>query len=367
MAHRDIIVVGTSLGGFEVPRWAAGVPADLPASVLVVQHISPHEQSYLAERLDRAGPLRASAAIDGERIEHGHIYVAVPDRHLMLEDGRIRLSRGPKESHARPSVDVLFRSAAVFGGPRVIGVVLTGQLDDGTAGLWAIKDRGGIAIVQSPQEAQYPSMPDSARRQVEVDYSLHIADMPPVLNALTREVLSTEVGIMNRNGAFETRIAMGEKISVQGLLSLGRPSMYTCPDCHGSMVAIEEGPIRRFRCHTGHGFSERALLDQSTAKIEETLWAALAQVEEREALIRELVDRNNLPAHETEQYRADAADLKRMGEQLRTLAAESIFKADADESGDNEPIDRESRGDCFRSRLSPCRCGRFQLRPMRTH
>src|SRR5262249_42670923 len=185
MAHRDLIVIGASLGGFDaLPRLVEGLPEDLPAAVLVVQHISPNAPSYLAERLNRAGPLQATQAIDGERLRPGRIYVGVPNRHLMIEHDQIRLSRGPKESHARPSIDVLFRSAALYAGPRAIGLILTGRLDDGTAGLWAIKDRGGIAIVQSPQEAAHSSMPESAIAHVAVDYTLPISDIPNILRSL---------------------------------------------------------------------------------------------------------------------------------------------------------------------------------------
>jgi two-component system chemotaxis response regulator CheB len=244
----------------------------------------------LPNLLDQAGPLRAAAAVEGEALEPGRIYVCVPDRHLMIESGRIRLPRGPKESHARPSVDVLFRSAAVHAGPRVIGIVLTGQLDDGSAGLWAIKDRGGMAMVQSPDEAPFPSMPQNAIRQVRVDYTLPIAGMPEILDRLTREALpeAEKAAMSDDKLAIETRIALADDALKSGVRSLGTASFHTCPECHGSMVRIQDGPITRFRCHTGHGFTQAALEADGLDQIEKTLYGALAQVEEYEALLVDL-------------------------------------------------------------------------------
>ncbi|MBS0419473.1 MAG: chemotaxis protein CheB [Proteobacteria bacterium] len=317
MAHRDIIVVGASAGAWEaLPKLVSGLPANLHASVLIVQHVAPSGPSYLPERLNQSSVLPAKAAVDGERLVPGHIYVAVPDRHLMIQDGRIRLSRGPKESHARPSVDVLFRSAAFDAGPRVIGIVLTGQLDDGTAGLWTIKDRGGIAIVQSPQEAQYPSMPASALAHVDVDYTLSLADMANVLAALTREEIHLREAAVSEKLEIENRIAL-EGIALEGVRKLGQPSFFTCPDCHGSMVAVVEGSIRRFRCHTGHGFSEQALLDQAMIKIDETLWWALAQMEEAQTLLGELAERASVPADAAARYRREVDELRRMVKRLQ--------------------------------------------------
>lgn len=319
MAHRDIIVVGASAGAWEaLPKLVAALPADLPACVLIVQHVAPDGPSYLAERLCQSGALPATRAVDGEPLVSGHVYVAVPDRHLMIQDGRIRLSRGPKESHARPSVDVLFRSAAFDAGPRVIGVVLTGQLDDGTAGLWTIKDRGGIAIVQSPQEAQYPSMPSSARAHVDVDYTLSLADMPNILVALTREEIHPREAAMNEKLEIENRIALDDP-ALETVRKLGEPSFFTCPDCHGSMVAVVEGSMRRFRCHTGHGFSERALLDQAFTSIDATLWWALAQMEEAQTLLRELGARSSVPPDTAARYRREVDDLRRMCRRLNEI------------------------------------------------
>lgn len=331
MAHRDIVVIGASLGGVEaLPRLVAGLQADLPAAVLVVQHISADAPSFMAERLAAAGPLRAQSAINHEPLQAGRIYAAVPDHHLMIEGNQIRLSRGPKESHARPSIDVLFRSAAYSAGPRVIGILLTGLLDDGTAGLWAIKDRGGIAIVQSPAEAAHPSMPRSALRHVKVDYTLEIADIPNVLRSLTRERIEIKGRDVSNRLEIETRISLEENPLDRGVRAIGAPSFYTCPDCHGSMVAIEEGSIRRFRCHTGHAYSERALLDRSLPVIEETLWSALAQAEERETLLRELAQaRRPQEPQVAAAYESKAQQMHSLIDRLRQLRQDPVFDRSA--------------------------------------
>lgn len=184
----DIIVIGASHGGIEALSLLMGtLPADLAASVFVVQHVSPQVPSHLPEILSRRGSLPASHPHDGEEFQPGRVYIAPPDRHLLVEDGRVRVGRGPRENLFRPAVDVLFRSAALAHGPRVIGVVLTAALDNGTAGLWAVKHHGGIAVVQDPSEAQHASMPESALEYVDVDHCLPVAEMGPLLGRLARE------------------------------------------------------------------------------------------------------------------------------------------------------------------------------------
>ena len=330
MAHRDLVVIGASAGGVDaLIRVAARLPPDFPAAVLVVLHMPPYADSHLAERLNAAGGLPAAPAVDGEPILPNRIYVAVPDRHLMVEGRRIRLSRGPRESRSRPSIDVLFRSAAFSSGPRLIGVVLTGMLDDGTAGLWAIKDRGGMAIVQSPQDAEYPSMPMSAAQHVAVDYSVPLAELPAVLQSLTREELSLmEGGMTSRNLEIENRIALGDNGLESNVRSLGAPSFYTCPECHGSMVAIEEGSTKRFRCHTGHGFTAAALAADGLPEIEQVLWTALAQLEEREMLLGELEKSAQAEGNgdAAAQLAAQAQQTRRISMQVRQLARDPMFK-----------------------------------------
>ena len=185
MAARDIIVVGASAGGVNaLATLAEGLPPDLPASVLVALHLAPGVTSILPEILARAGRLPAVHPKDGEAYEKGKIYVAPPDHHLLVREGHLRLTRGARENLHRPAIDPLFRSAALAHGPRVIGVVLTGSLDDGTAGLSAVKRCGGTAVVQDPSDASHPSMPAAALKNVAVDHSVPLSEMAALLARL---------------------------------------------------------------------------------------------------------------------------------------------------------------------------------------
>jgi two-component system chemotaxis response regulator CheB len=326
--HRDLIVIGASMGGIEAyQRLLAAITTDIRASILVVQHLSPSSPGLFPSILQRASAWPVSAACDGETLQPGHIYAAVPDRHLMVEGNRIRLSRGPRESRARPSVDVLFRSAAYHYGRRVIGVVLTGMLDDGTAGLWAIKDRGGIAIAQAPTDAACESMPASAIRHVDVDYILKLSEIPEQLRRLTREPLEPlESQPMSQdNLQTEVGIALENDALGLGVLGLGEPSHYTCPECHGSMVRIQEGRIERYRCHTGHAFSEQVLAQEGASAVEKTLWAALAQLEEHYLMLKRLAERSSTEPHDADRYRENAARLEKMMRRTRELASDPVL------------------------------------------
>ena len=291
MATRDIVVLGASAGGVEPLRAIAReLLPDLPASIFVVLHLAPDNPSVLAEILDRAGPLSAIVPEDGQKIERSRVYVAPPDKHLFVEDGHVRVLQGPKENRQRPSIDVLFRSAARVYGPRVVGVVLSGALDDGTAGLIAVKIRGGLAVVQEPAEAFSADMPRNAMRYLEPDYVLKAQEIGAVLNRLVLERVLPEDGEPPSDMMVdETRIAW---IDPQTLLRDDRPgvqSVIACPDCHGVLWEIQEGGLLRFRCRTGHAFSPETLISAETEQIEKALWEALRTLEERVALRRRLV------------------------------------------------------------------------------
>jgi two-component system, chemotaxis family, protein-glutamate methylesterase/glutaminase len=242
----------------------------------------------LPDILSRSGKLEAKHPADGESIQKGKIYVAPPDRHLLLEAGRIRLAKGPKENRFRPAVDPLFRSAAYAYGARVVGVVLTGALDDGTAGLWAIKDRGGIAVVQDPAEAEQPSMPSSALNNVQIDYCLPISEIPPLLVTLTQQTVEQAGPPVSKQLEIETKIALGADSAELDVTQLGKISEFTCPDCHGSLTKINNGSLQRFRCHTGHSFSNSTLLAEVTDSVEQALWNTIRAVEERIRLLKNL-------------------------------------------------------------------------------
>lgn len=290
-AHtRDVIVIGGSAGGLEaLLHLVAELPANLAAAVLVVLHIPSHTPSKLHTILARVAALPVAAAVDGEAVLPGRIYVASADRHLMIDQANIRLTRGPRECRVRPAIDVLFRSAAYHFGPRVIGVVLSGTLDDGTAGLWAIKDRGGLTLVQSPEDALYDSMPQSALDHVQVDAVLPAAEMPALLAQWTQEgVRAGEEAPRSVRMEIEQRIALEENALQQGVLKLGPFSPNTCPECHGAMVQIQEGPIVRYRCHTGHAYSMQSLLAEITESIDLQLWNSLRVIEERILVLRQM-------------------------------------------------------------------------------
>lgn len=282
-----IIVVGASAGGVEALKTLVSLlPADFPGAIFTVLHIPSHVPSLLGQILDRSGPLRALDASDGRPIRAGHIYVGVPDRHLLIDGEVMRLTRGPKENRFRPSIDALFRSAAYTQSRRVVGVVLTGQLDDGTSGLWAIKDRGGVAIVQSPDDAPFPSMPMSALQHVSIDHVVDLVALPLLLLRLAREPIVETPSEVTANMHTETEIATGENALRVGALRLGQPSHFTCPECHGVLSEVREGSIVRFRCHTGHAFSTQALLADSDQSIDANLWSVLRAMQERSILLR---------------------------------------------------------------------------------
>jgi two-component system, chemotaxis family, protein-glutamate methylesterase/glutaminase len=287
---KDIIVVGASAGGIEALRvLAGGLPADLPASLFVVLHTSPESPAMLADILDRSGSLPALSPKDGDRIRPGTIYVAPPDRHLLIEPNLMRVTRGPKENRFRPAVDPLFRSAAQTYGPRVVGVILTGYLDDGTAGLWTVKQLGGTAVVQDPADALVPSMPLNAVTHVKVDYCLPLNEIAPLLVRLTTEVAKAKGAYaVPKEVEIEVNIAKELKALDAGVLQLGEPSNYACPECHGVLLQMKEGTRFRFRCHTGHGFSMESLLADITEKMDDALWNSIRAFEEGELFMRHM-------------------------------------------------------------------------------
>ena len=253
-------------------------------------HIGANGLGILPEILEQAGCLPAANAKDGEMFEPGHIYVAPPDHHLLLERPRyLRVTRGPKENRSRPAVDPLFRSAAYAFGPRVIGVILTGGLDDGTAGLWSIKSRGGTAIVQDPEEAVAPSMPLSALKHVSVDHCMRLEEIAPLLVKLSRTpVEEKEVLPMTKEMETEINIAKEANAMESGIMDWGEPSYYVCPECHGVLLQLKEGSNLRFRCHTGHAYSMESLLAEFNERIEESLWSAMRSLEETVLLMRHM-------------------------------------------------------------------------------
>ncbi len=296
MPGHDIIVVGASAGGVEaLMKLVAGLPVDLRAAVLVVLHIPSEATSLLPQILARSGNLPAVHALDGMRLEPGHIYVAPPDHHLLVERGFVRVVRGPRENRHRPAVDPLFRSAAIAYGPRVVGVVLSGTLDDGTAGLHAIKLRGGVAVVQDPDDALFGDMPRNALEYVNVDFCLPVQAIPTVLTQLAEAVVDEKGDAVAEatqpDMQYEADIAGLDREALTDEDKPGTPSVYACPECHGTLWEIHEGNVLRFRCRVGHAFTAQSLLAEHNDSLERALWAALRALEENAALTRRLAGR----------------------------------------------------------------------------
>jgi len=285
MPGHDIIVIGTSAGGVEALATAVRpLPRDLPAAVFIVLHIPAEGPSLLAHILNHAGSLHTVQAEEGMVIKNGYIYVAQPDHHLMIERDKIRVVRGPKENRHRPAIDPLFRTAALAYGPRVVGVILTGALDDGTAGLLAVKRRGGVAVVQDPHEALYPSMPASALAHVEVDYTLPLTHIGPLLIKLAYEQVEEEItNPVSKDMEIETNLVEMDMNTFNDERA-GKPSAFSCPECGGVLWELEDGDLLRFRCRVGHAFSLETLQAEQTQAVEEALWSALKTLEESMSL-----------------------------------------------------------------------------------
>jgi two-component system chemotaxis response regulator CheB len=289
--HHDVIVIGASAGGVDtLQKLAARLPADLPASVLVVMHVPALHKTLLPEILNRSGPLPASEARDGERIRRGRIYVARSDHHLLVERGRLRLSRGPKENRHRPSIDVLFRSASRAYGPRVIAVVLSGRLDDGAAGALAVKKRGGLFVVQSPEDAVYDEMPKAALESVgSADYVVPREELGALLTLLSRTPAPPDEEFpVPLDMAVEDEIARGRESDAQVSALLGQPSHLSCPDCGGVLSDLTSNELLRFRCQVGHAYSAVHLFHAQESKLQEQLWGLVRSLREHALLARQI-------------------------------------------------------------------------------
>lgn len=323
----DIIVVGASAGGVEaLTRLVAGLPPEFAAAVLVVLHIRPDAPSALAAILQRSGPLPVVQAEEAQAIERGYIYVARPNRHLVVHRGGLAVDAGPRENGARPAIDVLFRSAARAYGRRVVGVVLSGTLHDGALGLAAIKMHRGVAIVQDPAEAMFRGMPDSALKSTAVDFCLPVADIPARLVALTHPAFEQES--MNTSDREETVPTGHAADEPDGQVSPKLPneaSGLTCPECHGSLWELKDGAAFRYECRVGHTYSPGALLSDQGEAVEAALWSAVNSLQERAATLRRLQVSASAGAHPgfaeraelTERHAATLLDL------LRRLIADS--------------------------------------------
>ncbi len=309
MTARDIIVVGGSAGGVDaLQQVVAGLPADLPAAVFVVVHVPPHGPSALPRVLSRAGRLRAVHPHDGQSITPGTIYVAPPDYHLVVKPGHVRLTRGPRENRHRPAADALFRTAARSYGRRVVGVVLSGALDDGTAGLLAVKEAGGVAVVQDPADALYDGMPRSALEHVPVDHALPAAELPALLARLATEPLPEPDGgdpPLPPGAEQEADMAELEPGATHDPHRSGTPSVFGCPECGGVLWELHGNDLLRFRCRVGHAWSADSLVAEQADGLEAALWSALRALEEQAALAERIADRARNRGHDIAVHKFD--------------------------------------------------------------
>ncbi len=323
MKKRDIVVMGASAGGVvALKEIVEALPADFKAPIFVVQHVSPYSPSLLPQILTHVGKLQAVHPKDGDTIRPGYIYVAPPDHHLLIEDQHILVKKGPKENRFRPSIDALFRSAAYTFGTRVIGVVLTGLLNDGASGMWSIERLGGTGIVQEPKDALYPSMPESVLEFVEVEHVVPLAEIPALLCKLTEEQAPETPEFseeeMDRMET-EIQIAAQEDAFSMGILDMGKLTPLTCPECHGALVSFKEGKLIRYRCHTGHAYTASALLSEVTKSVEDAYWNTIRGLEETIMLLEQSAQAfaEGGDSEAAEQFTRKATETKEQERKLR--------------------------------------------------
>lgn len=299
-----VIVIGASAGGVEALRnIAAGLPEDFGSTVFVVLHLPPGGTSVLPAILARAGDLTASHPVDGEEMKPGHIYVAPPDNHMLIDDGLVRLARGPRENGHRPAIDALFRSAARSHGAGVIGVILSGVLDDGTAGLAAVKAAGGRTVVQDPADALYPAMPESAISYVDPEHVVATAGIAPLLAELATQARPEAPPIPAEPEVVLEESLVAADRSASDAPQPGKPSGFTCPECSGALWEADEGSVPRFRCRTGHQFSLETLLVAQSDSIEAALWSGVRALEERSAMLRRVAQRMSSHGNSSSAFR----------------------------------------------------------------
>lgn len=290
-----VIVVGASAGGMNaLSEFVGQLDAGMDAAVFIVMHLSKTSISdFLMLRLKPLTNLPCEIATEGALIQKGYIYFASPNLHLLVKKGSMTLGRGPEENRWRPSIDVLFRSAAAAYNTRAIGVVLTGLLNDGTTGMLAIQRSGGISIVQDPNEAEFPDMPLSVLNNMEVDYCISLAEMAEVILGITQT--TREEKPAPEDVIIESQIAERVVVDYEHVKRLGEKSIYACPDCGGGLWEISkggaaQGKVDQYRCHIGHSYSERDLVIKQGEIFEATLWTALRIMEERRNLLKKLED-----------------------------------------------------------------------------
>jgi two-component system chemotaxis response regulator CheB len=322
---RDIVVIGSSAGGVEaLPRLLHQLPRTLPGSICIVQHMAASSKPYLVEILSRTSPLPVSWAEQGSAVEHGHVYVAPPDVHMLFTDDHLRLTKTARENHSRPSIDKLFRSAATQHGSRVIGVLLTGMLEDGVAGLRAIHDTGGVVIVQDPADAAFPDLPSNALHAVQPDHLLPLDAIPDQLVQLLAQPVAPMP--VPRELELEAEIDSQEPLDPRQMQQLGPQSQITCPECSGPMWQLGDPRTRRFRCYLGHVSSARQVLEASAEQVDRALWSAIRALTDRATTLETLAhDAEAIGSQEiAEAYESRALEARDQAQLARGFMSEVI-------------------------------------------
>jgi two-component system chemotaxis response regulator CheB len=325
--RRNVIVIGASAGGVEALRsLVAQFPLDLPAAVLVVLHVPAYGGSVLPSILNRAGPLPARHPEADEGLRECEILVAPPDHHLVVRDSNAMRTRGPRENGHRPAIDVLFRSAARAQGARVIGVVLSGVLDDGTAGLAAIAARGGVTVVQDPEDALYPGMPRNAIEHMAVDHVVPLTELGGLLVQLCKEEVPGLDEPASALMEIEADLAMMDDEAMHRDDRPGLPSGFSCPDCNGVLWEIHDRELVRYRCRVGHAWSAESLLGEQAQQLDSALWMALRGLEEKAALARAMCERARERSSPltADRFEDQAEEAQRAARLIRTLLEANV-------------------------------------------
>jgi two-component system, chemotaxis family, protein-glutamate methylesterase/glutaminase len=316
-----IVVIGTSAGGVAaLSELVAQFDQKMDAAFFIVMHLSNTAISdFLIHRLQPVTDLKCLVAADAMPVQKGHIYIAPPNQHLILIRDQIVVGQGPRENSWRPSIDVLFRSAAAAYNSRVIGIILTGFLNDGTAGMMAVKQSGGVCIVQDPNEAEFPDMPLSVLNNLEADYSISLACMGEILSDLMeREPKAVEPP---HQVVAEADIAARMAVGMEKMNGIGKHSVYNCPDCGGGLWQISGEEITRYRCYTGHTYNENELLAKLGDNVESTLWVAVRMMEERSNMYTKIAQdhRKKGLVRISDSYNRNADELKKHIDTLRDV------------------------------------------------
>jgi two-component system, chemotaxis family, protein-glutamate methylesterase/glutaminase len=314
-ANRDIVVMGGSTGAMDaICKIIATFESEMNAAIFVVIHMGADSPGYLAEILATNSKLPVQFAVDHDPIELGKIYVAPPDRHLLVKPGEVRVIFGPKENNFRPAVDPLFRSAATTYDGRVVGVVVSGSLDDGTHGLLQIKRSGGVAIVQTPDEAPEAGMPTSAISRVNIDYVRSSDEIGPLICQLVRQEVDAAASL----GDDETDVSEG-LISALRMNGIRSPTPFICPECHGALWEVNDGKVVSYRCHVGHGFGVDTLLKLQATEIEQALWSSVRGFEEQAALQKRTAHKHGTDDGMRERLLRSADEQQQMADLIRSI------------------------------------------------